>query len=110
MDVDETHNICVEDLKKINQNASAIIIVHLYGNPANLDEILKLKKKYKLKVIEDCAQAHRRNIKEKISTFGDVGTFSFPSKNLGCFGDGGCVVTNQKNIFEYEKKLQTMVD
>ena len=47
VDVDETHNICLEDLKKkINKKTSAIIIVHLYGNPANLDEIIKLKKKH----------------------------------------------------------------
>lgn len=108
VDIDETHNICLEDLKKkINQNTSAIIIVHLYGNPANIDGILKLTKKHKLKIIEDCAQAHGAEYKgKKISTFGDVGTFSFfPSKNLGCFGDGGCVVTNKKNIFLNMKKI-----
>ena len=108
VDVDETHNICVEDLKKkINKKTSAIIIVHLYGNPANLDEIIKLKKKYNLKVIEDCAQAHGAEYKgKKISTFGDIGTFSFfPSKNLGCYGDGGCIVTNQKKLFINMKKI-----
>ena len=108
VDVDETHNICVTDLKKkINKNTSAIIIVHLYGNPANIDKILKLKKKFKLRVIEDCAQAHGAEYKgKKISTFGDVGTFSFfPSKNLGCYGDGGCIVTNQKKIFINMKKI-----
>ena len=108
VDVDETHNICVEDLKKkINKKTSAIIVVHLYGNPANLDEIIKLKKKYRLKVIEDCAQAHGAEYKgKKISTFGDIGTFSFfPSKNLGCYGDGGCIVTNQKKLIINMKKI-----
>lgn len=108
VDVDETHNICVEDLKKkVNRNTSAVIIVHLFGNPANIDVILGLKRKYKFKVIEDCAQAHGAEYKgKKISTFGDIGTFSFfPSKNLGCYGDGGCIVTNQKSIFTKIKKI-----
>lgn len=108
VDVDETHNICIEDLKKkINRNTSAIIIVHLFGNPANIDAILELKRKYKFKVIEDCAQAHGAEYKgKKISTFGDIGTFSFfPSKNLGCYGDGGCIVTNQKKLFIKIKKI-----
>ena len=108
VDIDETHNICIKDLsKKINKNTSAVIIVHLFGNPANISEILKLKKKYKFKLIEDCAQAHGAEYKgKKISTFGDVGTFSFfPSKNLGCFGDGGCIVTNQKKLFIKIKKI-----
>lgn len=108
VDVDETHNICIEDLKKkINRNTSAIIIVHLFGNPANIDAILELKRKYKFKVIEDCAQAHGAEYNgKKISTFGDIGTFSFfPSKNLGCYGDGGCIVTNQKELFIKIKKI-----
>tara|TARA_B100001057_G_scaffold355427_1_gene357419 strand:+ start:68 stop:1171 length:1104 start_codon:yes stop_codon:yes gene_type:complete len=108
VDVDETHNICTEDLKKkINRNTSAVIIVHLFGNPANIEAILELRRKYNFKVIEDCAQAHGAEYKgKKISTFGDIGTFSFfPSKNLGCYGDGGCIVTNQKKIFTKIKKI-----
>ncbi len=108
VDIDETHNICIKDLrKKINKRTSAVIIVHLFGNSANLDEILKLKKIYKFKIIEDCAQAHGAEYKgKKVSTFGDIGTFSFfPSKNLGCYGDGGCVVTNQKKYFFKMKKI-----
>ena len=107
VDVDDTHNLCTKDLKKkINQNTGAIIIVHLYGNPANISAILKLKRKYNFKIIEDCAQAHGAEYKgRKVSTFGDIGTFSFfPSKNLGCYGDGGCVVTNQKKYFLKMKK------
>ena len=108
VDVDDTHNICTNDLeKKINKNTSAVIIVHLYGNPANVDKILELKKKFNFKIIEDCAQAHGAEYKgKKVSTFGDIGTFSFfPSKNLGCFGDGGCVVTNKKKYFLKMKKM-----
>lgn len=108
VDVDETHNICIEDLKKkINRNTSAVIVVHLFGNPANIDPILQLKKKYKFKIIEDCAQAHGAEYQgKKVSTFGNLGTFSFfPSKNLGCFGDGGCIVTNDKKIFTKIKKI-----
>lgn len=108
VDVDDTHNICIKDLKKkINKNTGAVIIVHLYGNPANIDEVLELKKKFNFKIIEDCAQAHGAVYKgKKVSTFGDIGTFSFfPSKNLGCFGDGGCVVTNKKKYFLKMKKI-----
>ena len=108
VDVDETHNICINDLKnKINPNTSAIIVVHLYGNPANLGEIIKLKKKYNFKLIEDCAQAHGAEYKRrKVSNFGDIGTFSFfPSKNLGCYGDGGCVVTNNNKYYLKMKKI-----
>ena len=107
VDVDETHNISIDDLKKkITKKTKALIVVHLFGNPANVYEILKLKKKYNFKLIEDCAQAHGAEFnKKKVSTFGDIGTFSFfPSKNLGCFGDGGCVVTNNKKYFLKMKK------
>jgi len=108
VDIDETHNVSISDLKKkISKKTSALIIVHLFGNPANLREILKLKRKYKFKIIEDCAQAHGAEFeKKKVSTFGDIGTFSFfPSKNLGCFGDGGCIVTNNKQNFIKMKKI-----
>lgn len=108
VDIDETHNICLKDLeKKITKKTSAIIIVHLYGNPANIENILKLSKKSKIKIIEDCAQSHGAEFKgKKTSTFGDISTFSFfPSKNLGSFGDGGCIVTNNKKYFLYAKKI-----
>lgn len=108
VDVDETHNVSISDLKKrITKKTSALILVHLYGNPANLNEILKLKRKYKFKIIEDCAQAHGAAFNnKKVSTFGEIGTFSFfPSKNLGCFGDGGCVVTNNKKLYLKMKKI-----
>ena len=78
----------------------AIMPVHLYGQCANMAEILKIAKQYKLKVIEDIAQAFGATYKNKIAgTFGDCGTVSFfPGKNLGAFGDAGCILTNNKTI------------
>lgn len=76
--------------KKISKKTSAIIAVHLYGNAADMRKIRKLVRGKKIKIIEDCAQAHGTKYKNKhVGTFGDVGTFSFfPGKNLGVFGDG----------------------
>ncbi len=108
VDIDETHNICIKDLKKkISKQTSAIIIVHLFGNPANINQIKKLSKNKSIKLIEDCAQSHGSEYnKKKTGTFGDISTFSFfPSKNLGCFGDGGCIVTNKKSLFLKAKKI-----
>lgn len=86
--------------KKINKRTVGIIPVHLYGYPANMISIMKIAKKNKLWVIEDCAQAHLASInKKKVGNFGNFGTFSFfPGKNLGALGDAGCLVTNNKNL------------
>jgi len=74
----------------------AIIPVHLYGQPADMDPILAIAKKYNLKIVEDCAQAHGAVYKgRKIGSIGDMACFSFyPGKNLGAYGDGGAIVTN----------------
>lgn len=99
-DVDEnTFNIdtdLIED--KITGRTKAIVPVHLYGQPADMDKIMEIAKKYGLPVVEDCAQAHGARYKGKrVGTFGDVGCFSFyPGKNLGAYGDGGAIVTNNK--------------
>lgn len=87
---------------KITKKTKAIIPVHLYGLPAKMDEIMKIAGKHKLKIIEDCAQAHGAEYKgKKAGTYGDISTFSFfPSKNLGAYGDAGCIVTNSKNLAE----------
>ena len=71
-------------------------------------KVRAIAKKYKLKVIEDAAQAHGSKIKKKYcGTFGDFGCFSFfPSKNLGSFGDAGCVVSNNRTLIEKIKKLR----
>jgi len=98
------YSICLEDLKKkITKKTRAIIVVHLYGNPSNLVGIRKIIKKKKIKILEDCAQAHGTKLgKKHVGTFGDIGTFSFfPGKNLGGFGDGGAILTNSKQIYEY---------
>tara|TARA_B100001057_G_scaffold488628_1_gene573387 strand:+ start:2226 stop:3329 length:1104 start_codon:yes stop_codon:yes gene_type:complete len=108
VDIDKTHNICIKDLKKkISRKTSAIIVVHLFGNPANISQIKKISKSMSIKLIEDCAQSHGAEYHEKkTGCFGDISTFSFfPSKNLGCFGDGGCIVTNKKELFIQAKKI-----
>ena len=108
VDCDDTHNICIKDLKnKINKNTRAIMAVHLYGNPSNILEIKKICQKQSIKLIEDCAQSHGASINgKKTSSFGDISTFSFfPSKNLGCYGDGGAIVTNNKKYYLNAKKI-----
>lgn len=88
----------IED--KITKKTKAIIPVHMYGYTAEMDKILEIAKKYNLKVIEDCAQAFGTEYKDKKNGgIGDIGAFSFfPSKNLGAYGDGGIVVTDDKDI------------
>ena len=97
----DDYTINIEDVKKrITPNTVAIMAVHLYGHPCNMDLLTKLAKTYDLKIIEDCAQAHGAEYKgKKIGAIGDVGCFSFyPSKNLGGFGDGGAITTNNEEI------------
>ncbi|EKD94506.1 MAG: hypothetical protein ACD_26C00034G0041 [uncultured bacterium] len=109
VDCDEYFNIDVSQIEKnINKNTKAIIVVHLYGQPAKMDKIMKIAKKYKLLVIEDCAQAHGAEFKgKKVGSFGDCGCFSFyPGKNLGAMGDGGAIVTNNKKLYEKLQKLR----
>lgn len=102
VDVDpSTYNMCPIDFeKKISSDTSAVIFVHLYGNPSGMDDIYSLARNYGLKIIEDCAQAHGATINGlNVGTIGDVGCFSFyPGKNLGAYGDGGALVTNNKEI------------
>ena len=94
--------------EKISKKTKAILPVHLYGNPANMDKISLIAKRYDLKVIEDCAQAHGAKIGKKFcGTFGDIGCFSFyPGKNLGAFGDAGGVVSNKKSLIDRIKQLR----
>lgn len=88
--------------KKITKRTKAIIPVHLYGQSADMAPIMKIAKEYNLSVIEDACQAHGTEYKKKkAGTFGDLGCFSFyPSKNLGCYGDGGMVVTSDGKLAE----------
>ena len=94
--------------EKINSKTKAIVPVHLFGQACNMKEILKISKKFKLKIIEDCSQSHGATFgKKKTGIFGNCAAFSFyPTKILGCYGDGGAVVTNSKEIYERVKKLR----
>ncbi len=97
----ETYNInpnLIEE--KITNKTKAIIVVHLYGQLCDMGPIMKIAKKYKLKVIEDAAQCHGATYKgKKAGAFGDVAEYSFyPGKNLGAMGDAGCVVTNNEKL------------
>jgi dTDP-4-amino-4,6-dideoxygalactose transaminase len=88
--------------KAITSKTKAILPVHLYGQMCAMDEIKEIAEKNNLKIIEDSAQAHGASYRGKQSGhFGDVATFSFyPAKNLGCYGDGGCAITNNEKIAE----------
>lgn len=93
--------------EKITPNTKAIIVVHLYGNPCRMNEIMAIAEKYSLLVIEDCAQAHGALYRgQKVGSFGLMSCFSFyPSKNLGAFGDGGAVLTNDVVLAEKIKAI-----
>lgn len=97
----KNYTISIASLKSvITPKTKAIIAVHLYGHPCNMDELLKVSNIYDLKIIEDCAQAHIAEYKGKrVGSIGDIGTFSFyPGKNLGAYGDGGAIVTNDESL------------
>ena len=106
-DVDpKSLNVTLETIKKaFTKDIKAIIIVHLYGNPVDIEPIKRFAKRKKVYLIEDCAQAIGAEYQDKkVGTFGDVGCFSFyPTKNLGAYGDGGAVVTNSKRLAERVK-------
>lgn len=86
--------------EKITDRTRAVLVVHLYGQAANMEPIAELCRKYNLRLVEDCAQSHGACFDGKMTgTFGDIGCFSFyPSKNLGAFGDGGAIVTDDERI------------
>jgi len=104
-DVDPvTFNIDPKDFeKKITSRTKAVIPVHLYGQSCDMDSIIQIASQHNIKIIEDAAQAIGAQYKDGrfAGTIGDIGCFSFfPSKNLGCFGDGGMVTTNNKELAE----------
>ena len=88
--------------EKINRKTKAIVPVHLYGQSCDIDNILKIAEKHKIKVVEDCAQSVGATFKgKKCGSFGDCGAFSFyPTKNLGAYGDAGAVITNNEKIYK----------
>lgn len=93
--------------EKITDNTKAIMAVHLYGQPCDMDPIMEIAKKYNLYIIEDCAQAHGATYKGKvIGSFGNAAGFSFyPGKNLGALGDAGATVTNDKQLADKIRAL-----
>ena len=93
--------------EKITKNTAAIIVVHLYGHPCSMTEITTLCDKYKLHLIEDCAQSHGAMINGKMTgTFGVIAAYSFyPGKNLGGIGDGGAIVTNDENLAKTSRMI-----
>ena len=97
------NNIDVNKIEeKITSKTKAILPVHLYGQACDMEKIMYIARKYNLKVIEDCAQSHGAKFNNKLTgSFGDAGCFSFyPTKNLGAFGDGGAIVTEDENLAE----------
>ena len=97
----DTFNIDAAKIEeKITKRTKAIMPVHLYGHPADMASIMLIARKHGLRVIEDCAQSFGAEYEgRKTGSFGDLGCFSFfPSKNLGCYGDGGMIVTNDETM------------
>lgn len=109
VDIDQFFAIDPKKIERaITNKTKAIIVVHLYGQPADIFAIKKITKKHKIALIEDCAQAVGATINgKKIGSFGDVSCFSFyPTKNLGAYGDGGIILTNSKHLAEKAKSLR----
>ncbi|MCR5210772.1 MAG: DegT/DnrJ/EryC1/StrS family aminotransferase [Lachnospiraceae bacterium] len=100
--------------KKITKKTKAVMVVHLYGQTAQMDRISEICKRHGLRLIEDCAQAHGAGFYTEgggkgfkgVGTFGDIGCFSFyPSKNIGAFGDGGAIITDS---VEYRDRIRQL--
>ena len=110
IDVDpETYNIDLKKLEeKITSKTKAIVPVHLYGRPVNMDALGAIANKYNLNIVEDACQAHGAAWKDKkVGSFGDLGCFSFyPGKNLGAYGDGGAIVTSSEKLCQKLKLLR----
>lgn len=110
VDIDR-HTLNIDAAKieeKITPRTKAVIAVHLFGLPADMDKIMALEGKYGLKVVEDCAQSFGASYKgKKTGSLGAAGCFSFyPSKNLGAYGDGGMMITCRQDIYEKVKTLR----
>lgn len=106
---DEYHNLDVDKIEiAITKRTKAILVVHLYGQAANMKKIKDIADKNNLFLIEDCAQSHGSKFDGSLTgTFGDIGCFSFfPTKNLGAFGDGGAIITNNQRIADKVRMLR----
>ena len=105
----DTYNIDPTRIEEcITNKTKAIMVVHLYGKVCEMEAIKAIAEKHNLAIIEDCAQSHGASLKGQLSgTFGDFGAFSFyPTKNLGCLGDGGAITTNNEQHFDLLKSLR----
>ncbi len=103
------YNLDAEALERaITPRTKAILVVHLYGQAANMEKICAIAKKHHLYLVEDCAQAHGAACgQQKIGSFGDFGCFSFyPTKNLGAFGDAGAITTNSPALAQRVRMLR----
>jgi len=95
--------------EKINEKTKAIMVVHLFGHPVDMDSVLKISKTHNLKIIEDCAEAHGVEYKgKKVGSIGDIGAFSFFSNKTITCGEGGMVVTNSKELAEKARSLKNL--
>ena len=106
--LEDTYNINPKEvIKKIGKKTKAVIAVHLYGNPADLDELAEICEKKKIYLIEDCAQAQGSRYNGKhVGTFGIAGCFSFyPTKNLTVCGEGGMIITNDDKIAKKSRMM-----
>ena len=107
-DIDpDSYNMDPKDIeRRITKRTKAIMIVHLFGNPADMDAIMKISRKYKIPVIEDCCQAYMTYYKGKlVGTIGDIGCFSMQQSKHLCAGDGGITITNTNNKKYAERML-----
>ena len=106
---DEYYNMDSSKIEeKITDKTKAILVVHLYGQASNMGNIRAICDKHGLKLVEDCAQSHYAEFNgKKVGTFGILGFFSFyPTKNIGAFGDGGAVVTDDEKLYQKIKMLR----
>ena len=98
-----TYNLDISQIEKhITAKTKAIMVVHLYGQSANMIKVKEIADKHNLYLVEDCAQSHGACFDGKITgTWGDIGCFSFyPTKNIGAFGDSGAIVTDNEELYE----------
>ena len=110
VDVDpDTFNMDVAQIEKaITPRTRCLLPVHLYGQPCDMDPLMELARRHHLRVVEDCCQAIGATYKgRQVGTIGDAGCLSFfPSKNLGCLGDGGMVITRDADVFQRVEMLR----
>jgi dTDP-4-amino-4,6-dideoxygalactose transaminase len=109
-DVDpRTHTLDPDEIeRRVTPRSKAIVVVHLYGQPADMDPVQTHARRHRLKVLEDCAQAHGARYRgRRVGTFGDAAAFSFyPTKNLGALGDAGAVLTADPEVAERARLLR----